>query len=111
MDLHDGDIIKTGDTCFQVGTFIEKPVNQIIRCQRCGKDVSAEVNPKREGEFLCADCANNLASDPGEILRALFNNLQSPNKHFQIPNTKSWGCWEKVEWKSTKQGTKVVKSC
>lgn len=85
VDLHDGDIIKTGDTCFLVGTFIEKPANQIIRCQRCGKDVSAEVNPKREGEFLCADCANNLASDPGEILRALFNNLQGQNKHLQIP--------------------------
>ena len=31
---------------------------------------------------------NNLASDPGEILRALFNNLQSQNKHFQFPDMK-----------------------
>lgn len=85
VDLHNGDTIKTGDTCFLVRTFIEKPASKIIRCQRCGKDVSAEVNPERDGEFLCADCANNLSSDPGEILRALFNNLQSPNNHLQIP--------------------------
>lgn len=85
VDLHDGDEIKTGDTCFLVKTFIERPANHIIQCQRCGKDVSGEVNPRLEGEFLCADCVKDLASNPGEILRALFNILPLQNKNLQIP--------------------------
>ena len=86
VDLHDGDIIRIGETCFLIRTFFEKPANKIIECQRCGKDVSAEVNTKSEGEFLCRDCVNNLTADPGELLRALFNNLRTQNAHLQIPD-------------------------
>jgi hypothetical protein len=85
VDLHDGDEIKTGDTCFLVEILIEKPVNSIIQCQRCRKDVSSEINSRREGEFLCADCQKDLASSPGEILHSLFNNNLRQNQNLQIP--------------------------
>lgn len=86
LDLHDGDKIKAGDTCFRMKTIIEESSKNIIQCQRCGKNVSAEISLVRESEFICTDCVNYLTSNSGDLWKALFINLQSPSKHIQIPD-------------------------
>jgi hypothetical protein len=86
VDLYDGDEIKTGDTCFHVKTIVEKPAAQIIHCERCGKDVTAEVTSRREGNYLCRNCIKELDADPDAILQALFNLLPQSRSQIQIPD-------------------------
>lgn len=86
VDLNDGDEIKTGDTCFQVKTIVENPEKQIIHCQRCGKDVTAQVGSRRQGEFVCPNCVKELEADPEAILQALFNLFPQSRSQLQIPD-------------------------
>lgn len=46
-------------------TVVEMP-----RCQRCGKDVAAEVRDRR-GEYLCQQCQDSLLSEDGGLRRLI----------------------------------------
>ncbi len=41
------------------------------RCDRCGKDVAAEANARRDGEYVCESCRDALVSDLGGIQQLL----------------------------------------
>ncbi len=86
VDLQDGDEIKCGGTCFVVKTITTKPLQQKIRCQRCGKDVSAEAGSARSGDYLCSDCAKKLASNTANIWQELLDKLLQANNQVDIPN-------------------------
>lgn len=85
VDLKDGDEIKTGDTSFHVTTILEKPAAQIIHCERCGRDVTSEVDSRRVGNYLCRNCITELEADPIAILQALFNLIPQSRSQIQIP--------------------------
>ncbi len=86
VDLKDGDVIKTGDTCFQVKTIVEKSIKQPVHCQRCGRDVTAQIGTDRDGEFLCGNCIKELEANPDVILQALFNLHPQSKDQLQIPD-------------------------
>ena len=86
VDLYDGDEIKTGDTHFLVLIGKDKPIIQQIKCQRCGKDVYAEIGNSRFGEYLCAQCAKDLVSDPDGILHGLLDSQPKLRNQVQIPD-------------------------
>ena len=43
-----------------------------VRCQRCGKDVSAEIGSARQGDYVCQDCRRKVLADPSALLAALL---------------------------------------
>lgn len=40
-------------------------------CDRCGKDVTAEISAQRHGEYVCESCRGELVSDVGGIQQLL----------------------------------------
>ena len=51
VDLHDGDVIRVGLTVLEVKVEGAVQADERISCQRCGKDVSAEVGSAGHGEM------------------------------------------------------------
>jgi len=49
-----------------------------VRCQRCGKDVSAEVGQARRGDYVCQDCRSQVLDDPSALFAALLHDLLQP---------------------------------
>ena len=43
-----------------------------VRCQECGKDVSAEIGNVRVGDYICNSCRRKIEADPKEILIQLL---------------------------------------
>jgi len=72
VDLHDGDEIKVGQTTFRVRVEAEARSAEPVRCQRCGRDVSVEVGPARQGDYVCNTCRQQAEADLGALLHALF---------------------------------------
>ncbi len=49
-----------------------------VRCQRCGKDVSAEAGQGRRGEYICQECRRQALDDPSAVFAALLQGLLQP---------------------------------
>jgi len=43
-----------------------------VRCQECGRDVSAEIGNARVGDYICNSCRRKIEADPKEILIQLL---------------------------------------
>jgi hypothetical protein len=87
VDLHDGDEIRVGDTVLKVIVIlVEFPVFQPIVCQKCGKDVSAEVGSGRQGEYICQSCRQQARNDPGQLLINLLNQGAVVAPELNIPD-------------------------
>src|SRR6266571_4093110 len=72
VDLHGGDRIKVGKTIFRVEVEGAAKSAEPVHCQRCGRDVSAEVGPVRQGEYVCNACRQQVEADPVALLMALL---------------------------------------
>ncbi|WP_329576416.1 serine/threonine-protein kinase [Kitasatospora sp. NBC_01250] len=53
--LGDGDEIRIGNTVFRVTITAEQGSPSVLRCVKCGREDSAELNA-RAGDHLCASC-------------------------------------------------------
>ncbi len=76
VDLHDGDEIKVGKTVFRVRVESAGLVG-MVRCQRCGKDVSVEVGAGRQGDYMCQACRQEIEADSDALLKNLLDQAQS----------------------------------
>jgi hypothetical protein len=90
VDVHDGDEIKIGKTIMRVSIIPDEVAAGSVRCQRCGKNVEAEIGPTRRGDYLCNACRRQEV-DPGELLIALIQKAQEEHLarervDIQIPN-------------------------
>src|SRR5947209_8665447 len=72
VDLHDDDELKAGKTIFRV--HVDSGVSPLERvyCQRCHKDVSAEVGSTRRGDYVCVSCQQQSKDDPAALLLQLL---------------------------------------
>ena len=46
-----------------------------VRCQKCKKDVSAEVGKNRRGDYVCESCRDQGAADPMAMAQELLQGL------------------------------------
>lgn len=78
VDLQHGDTVKLGQTKLLVKVEAAAGVqgHERIRCTRCSKDITDEVGPGQQGDFLCIDCQDEIADDPALLLFALFKQIQ-----------------------------------
>ena len=68
MALHHGDVIQAGQT--QLAVLVEAPASAARAvCDRCGKDVAAEVGAGRSGTSLCDACRQSMQQDPSQLVR------------------------------------------
>lgn len=44
-----------------------------VRCQKCGKDVSAEIGHGQRGDYVCNSCRKKADLDPINMLKILLN--------------------------------------
>jgi serine/threonine protein kinase len=57
------------------------PKKEAPRCQSCGKDVSKEIPPGRQGDYICKECQEKEQEDPFALLMALLGQAeQAPLK-------------------------------
>ncbi len=106
VDIRDSDTVKVGHTVLQVKVEIssqDKADAAVpVQCQKCGKNVTAEVGSVRRGNYICESCRQQ--ADPGALLLGLIQkalddqegqvkaNLPSPDpgtpgdSKFQIPD-------------------------
>ena len=51
-----------------------KPANRLepVRCQKCGKDVSAEVGKARRGDYICQSGQKKAEADPAQLLNQIL---------------------------------------
>ena len=79
VNLQNGDTVQVGQTKIQVQVQAETKranVPQSVRCMRCGKDVTNEIAPNQQGDFVCASCMQELEDDPALLLFALLQRAQ-----------------------------------
>ncbi len=75
VDLRHGDEVRAGRTTIRVT--VDVPAERLatlverLICDRCGRDVSAEQNPGRRGEYVCAKCRDEVLADSAGIRRLL----------------------------------------
>jgi hypothetical protein len=77
IDLKNGDVIKTGDTCFNL--LIQSPdlVSKPVKCQKCGRDVSTEAGAARGGTYICEGCRKNAEASPFQLLQQFLEEPRS----------------------------------
>lgn len=87
VDLHDDDEIKVGDTVLRVAVETPPPPPEPVRCQRCGKDVSAEAGPGHQGDYMCQSCQRVVEADVADMLAELLAKArkQTPGE-FSLPD-------------------------
>lgn len=56
----------------------EPPKLKTPVCGRCGKDVSKEIPPGRQGDYICRDCQAKEQEDPIALLLALMGGMEQP---------------------------------
>lgn len=89
VDLHDGDIVRIGQTTLQLTVQAEhSAASQPILCQRCGRNVSHEAGEGRQGEYVCNACREQAESDLAALLYALLKRAGTPAQkpEFHIPD-------------------------
>lgn len=90
VDIHDGDAIKVGETVFKfrveaAAVRSEKTDQDALstkavgpmRCNRCGQDVTAEVNVGRAGDYTCKACLLDVGTDPAQLLHTIVERAKS----------------------------------
>jgi serine/threonine protein kinase len=75
VDLHDGDEIKVGKTKLRVQVTTPQNAPKAVCCQRCGKEVTVEVGLGQDGDFVCAQCQQQIKDDPVALLLALLQQV------------------------------------
>lgn len=83
VNLRDGDEVKIGKTLLRVGVEIGQAGSEPVSCQRCGKNVTAEVGPARKGAYICDSCRQKEA-DPGDLLLAILERVQAKKEQVEI---------------------------
>jgi eukaryotic-like serine/threonine-protein kinase len=78
VDLKNGDVIKTGDTHFNILIHVPDQLASPVKCQKCGKDVSKEAGAAGGGAYICEECQKLAEADPSELLQQ-FMDKKSPN--------------------------------
>jgi serine/threonine-protein kinase len=53
------------------GTGRRETILEVFRCERCGKDVSAEATQGRRGEYLCRGCQTDVLNETGGLRRLI----------------------------------------
>lgn len=94
VDLKNGDIIKTGDTHFNI--FMETPVGAAgsVRCQKCGRDVSREIEAAGGGTYICENCRKKAEASPFELLQQFLEetkSFQKPQSHAFVSKVQKRG--------------------
>jgi eukaryotic-like serine/threonine-protein kinase len=67
-----------------------RTIVEVLRCERCGKDVSAEVLNGRRGEYICASCRESLVADAGGLRRL----MQEAARNYRGPEAPSIAGYE-----------------
>lgn len=110
IDLRHGDEIKVGKTTFHVEVQRSAPLPLSVhssplshtrkQCQRCGKEVSAEMGADHaghEGTYVCASCRQHAQSDPEGFLAELVMATQqqaqekAPLNDYTVGNLLGYG--------------------
>jgi hypothetical protein len=87
VDLHSGDEIQVGQTVIRLQVELPPaPLRQPVRCQKCGRDVSREVGPARQGDYVCDTCREQAQSDPLALLAALLAQVRQPSGELNLPD-------------------------
>lgn len=51
-----------------------------IRCKQCSKDVSKEIGPGRQGDYICESCRDKVQSNPIQgLLAGFLNKFRRPD--------------------------------
>jgi eukaryotic-like serine/threonine-protein kinase len=54
-------------------------VREPIRCKQCAKEVSDEIGPGRQGDYICKSCREKLQSNPIQgLLAGFFDKFKRP---------------------------------
>lgn len=75
VDLRNGDTVKVGQTKILVQVQAETQMAggpRRVRCMRCHKDITHEVAPGQQEDFLCQSCLQKIEDDPALLLFALL---------------------------------------
>jgi len=75
-------------SCRQKRIAANKPkAPEVVRCQQCGKDVSAEVGPGQRGDYVCDACRQKVQADPVALLKVLLEQArQQAQPAINIPD-------------------------
>lgn len=79
VDLRNGDTVKVGQTKILVQVQAETQAANApcrVRCMRCHKDITHEVAPGQQEDFLCASCMQEIEGDPALLLFALLQAIK-----------------------------------
>ncbi|MGD9092734.1 MAG: FHA domain-containing serine/threonine-protein kinase [Anaerolineales bacterium] len=80
VDLHDGDEIRVGETILRLTVDLaSEPQIEPVRCQKCNKNVSAEVGPGRYGDYICLSCQQKAHADPAALLANILAQAYQPD--------------------------------
>ena len=63
------------NTCRQKVMDAENPapkMPKLVRCQKCGRDVSSEIGSGRHGDYICEACRRQAQEDPMALLKGLI---------------------------------------
>lgn len=90
VDIHSGDEIKVGETAFnfhvEAAVAVREEAGRGIpstravepmHCNRCGKDVTAEVNTARAGAYTCKECLLDVEADPAQLLQTIVERTRN----------------------------------
>ena len=83
IDLKNGDVIKTGDTSFNILIQAPTGVLKTVRCQKCKRDVSREIGAAGGGMYICETCQKKAEASPFELLQQF---LEEPGSFQGSPN-------------------------
>jgi serine/threonine protein kinase len=87
IDLHHGDVIKTGDTAFNILIQSPEPAQKVVKCQKCGRDASKEIGAGVEGAYFCDICRKKLKSSPFELLQHFLEEPKPFQKSLYLSKT------------------------
>jgi hypothetical protein len=77
IDLKNGDVIKTGDTQFNI--IVQAPDRSAVavKCQKCGRDASSEIGAAGGGSYICENCQKKAEASPFELLQQFMDESKS----------------------------------
>jgi serine/threonine-protein kinase len=75
----------------------QKPIApEPVTCQKCGKDVTAEIGKARRGDYLCQACREEAKADPAAMLMALFDRLGAQDGAGKVPEISGYEIEKKL---------------
>jgi hypothetical protein len=85
VDLKNGDVIKTGDTVFNILIQTPDGTTKSVRCQKCGRDVSRELGAAAGGTYICENCQKRAEASPFELLQLFLDESKSIHRSQNSP--------------------------